>query len=137
MNTARPEPALSVLVLEPDFLLRRTVAGVVRELGLARMHEAASVDLARRLLGTERVDALLVALDEEGDALRLLIDIRADHLACAAQVPLAVTAVRCDASLAVRLKALDIRRLLLKPYRVKDMVLTLRQLLQAQPVTPA
>lgn len=132
MIAPQPLPAFELLLVEPDFLLRRTVGGVVRSLALAQVQEAASLDHARRLLAERRFDALLVALDAEQQALQLLMDLRSGRLRSTAGMPVAVTAGAADAGLAVQLKALDVKRLLLKPFRGKDMVQTVRQLAEAR-----
>lgn len=128
MIAPQPIPAFELLLVEPDFLLRRTVGGVVRSLALAQVQEAASLEHARRLLAEHRFDALLLALDAEHQALQLLMDLRSGRLRSDAATPVAVTAGAADAGLAVQLKALDVKRLLLKPFRGKDMVQTVRQL---------
>ena len=50
MNPLLHSPTHSILVLEPDAVVRSTVASVVRELDLAQVHQAASVPLGTQLL---------------------------------------------------------------------------------------
>jgi DNA-binding NarL/FixJ family response regulator len=124
MKPATPRLGASVLILEPDFLLRRTVVGVIRDMQLAEIHEATQADLASRLLMSRRFDALLFALDDEGAAIELLLSLRRGGTLAPADTPVAVTAAACDASLALRLKELKVRRVLLKPFKVKSVIET-------------
>lgn len=115
-------PSGRLLLVEPQFVLRRTVATMAREMGLADVQEATSPALAERLLHERRFDALLIALDDEGEALKLVGRIRAGESPYPADLPVAATAGSCDVELALRLKELDVRRLLLKPFKVRGML---------------
>jgi hypothetical protein len=127
MNGAAVLPQL--LVVEPDFLLRRTVAGVVREMRLAQVHEATTVEhAARDIAAAPFLNALLISLDAEGAALQLLGQLHDGGRIAALSV--AVTAETCDAGLALRLRELDVRRVLLKPFRVKGIVETIAGLVK-------
>ena len=115
-------PTLSLLLVEPQFLLRRTVAAVARDMRLADPQEITTVDAATRLLSVQTFDALFLSLDEGELAIELMERVRNGETACAAGVPIAVTAAACDTSLALRLKRLDVRRLLLRPFKVKGVL---------------
>jgi CheY-like chemotaxis protein len=115
-------PSGRLLLVEPQFVLRRTVSTMARDMGLADVHEATSTALAERLLFERRFDALLIAIDEDGQALELLRRLRAGQTSQPADLPVAATAVACDVELALRLKQLDVCRLLLKPFKVRGML---------------
>lgn len=115
-------PSGRLLLLEPQFVLRRTVSTMAREMGLADVQEATSTAMAGKLLFESRYDALLIAIDEEGEALELLRRLRAGEASHPANVPVAATAASCDVELALRLKQLDVCRLLLKPFKVRGML---------------
>jgi DNA-binding response OmpR family regulator len=120
--TARVTPSGRLLLVEPQFVLRRTVALLARDMGLADVQEATSPAVAGRLLGERRFDALLVAVDDEGEALELMRRVRAGEIAHPANVPIAATAASCDVELALRMRELDVCRLLLKPFKVRGML---------------
>lgn len=120
--TARAIPGGRLLLVEPQFVLRRTVSTMARDMGLADVQEATSPAVAERLLSERRFSALLVAIDDDGEVLKLLQRLRAGETPHPADVPVAVTASACDVELALRLKQLDIRRLLLKPFKVRGML---------------
>lgn len=111
-----------LLLLESQFVLRRTVSTMAREMGLADVQEATSAATAERLLFERRFDAMLLALDEAGEALELLRRLRAGQTSQPAELPVAAMAASCDVELALRLKQLDVCRLLLKPFKVRGVL---------------
>lgn len=117
---AGPQPRL--LLVEPQFVMRRTVATMARDLRLADVQEATSAAAAEKLLADQRFDGLLIALDDEGDALELVRRVRAGASAQPTDLPVAATAAACDVELALKLKQLDVRRLLIKPFKVRGML---------------
>ncbi|MFN3302765.1 MAG: response regulator [Roseateles sp.] len=119
--SARPPPS-GRLLLEPQFVLRRTVSTMAREMGLADVQEATSATVAEKLLAEWRFDALLLALDEEGQALELLRRVRAGQPSQAVDLPAVAMAASCDVEMALRLKQLDVCRLLLKPFKVRGVL---------------
>lgn len=114
-----------LLIVEPDFLLRRIVAGVARDMRLAWVQEATSVERAAQDLAASHFDAVLLSLDSEGHVIELLDRLRQGLVCSAAATPVAVTAAECDTGLALRLRELDVRRVLLKPFKVKGVVETI------------
>ncbi len=124
--TLRP---ISLLLVEPQFVLRRTVAAVARDMRLANPQEITTIEAANRLVAMQAFDALFVSLDEGDIAIDLMQRVRNGQTQCAPATPIAVTAAACDTSLALRLKSLDVRRLLLRPFKVKgvlDAIVALR-----------
>jgi DNA-binding NarL/FixJ family response regulator len=128
MNTSIHPPAHWILVMEPDAVVRSTVASVVRELELAQVHQAASVPLGAQVLAESVVDALVLSLADTDAALELLTRLRAGDFASRADIPVVVLAPACDGPLALRLKQLEVRRLLLTPFKIRDVVQTLESL---------
>lgn len=133
MNAATPHGRL--LLVEPQFVLRRTVSTMAREMGLADVQEATSPAIAERLLFERRYDALLIAIDDEGEALELLRRLRAGEASHPADVLVAATASACDVELALKLKQLDVCRLLLKPFKVKGMLEVISALGAPEPLS--
>ncbi len=121
-------PTHWMLVVEPDAVVRSTVASVVRELELAQVHQAASVPLGTQVMGESVVDALVLSLADADAALDLLTRLRAGEFASRADIPVVVLAPACDGPLALRLKQLEVRRLLLTPFKIRDVVQTLESL---------
>jgi DNA-binding NtrC family response regulator len=120
--TAAVTPSGRLLLVEPQFVLRRTVSTMAREMGLADVQEATSPALAERMLFERRYDAVLIAIDDEGEAIKLMQKLRAGDSSQPADLPIAATATSCDVELAMQLKQLDVCRLLLKPFKVRGML---------------
>lgn len=135
MNAAHGSPTPTLLIVEPHTMLRRTVVGVARELQLADVHEASSVVAAARLMRSTRFDALIIALDDEGEAVELVSRIRTGESRCPPDMAVAVFSTGCSAGAAMQLKRLEVRRVLLKPYKVKSVLETIAGLWPARTVT--
>ncbi|WP_046116069.1 response regulator [Aquincola tertiaricarbonis] len=125
---ADPSPLPQVLLVEPQFVLRRTVATVARELGIAQVHEAASHEAAARLLADLRFDALVLDIDADGRALRLLAQLRAGSAggpgAQASPPGLPVLALIDPAGppAAAPLAALQVSLLLARPFKARTLL---------------
>lgn len=126
----------SVLLVEPDSLMRSTIVGVVRALGLAELRQASSYDAAHQLLKTTHFDALIIALADDGNGMQLIEAVRDGSACCATNCPIAVMAGHCSVERAMAMVALQVRRVILKPFKVKTVLETIGQLAgQASPGT--
>ena len=113
-----------LLVVEPQQLWRRTLAAVVRELGIAEVEECLRVDAARERLRQQDAEALVLSLDAERDAALALIEsLRADARPGRARLPIIVLAEQCDTELLLRLQVLQVHRLLLKPFKLRQVLM--------------
>ena len=122
-------PPIELLLVEPQFLVRRTVAAVARDMRLANPKELTTIEQAESLVSFHAFDALFLSLDEENAALELMSRVRNGDTKCAPGVPIAVTAGACGTPLALRLKHLEVKRLVLRPFKVKgvlDAIVALR-----------
>lgn len=122
MTDAPPKLSGRLLLVEPQFVLRRTVSVMARDMGLADVQEATNTGVAERLLSERRFHAMLIAIDDDGEALELVRRVRAGDTSQATDLLVAATATACDVELALRLKQLDVCRLLLKPFKVRGML---------------
>jgi hypothetical protein len=123
-------PPIELLLVEPQFLVRRTVSAVARDMHLADSKETTTIEQAETLVAMRAYDALFLSLDEQDAALALMTRVRNGETKCARDIPIAVTAAACGTPLALRLKELEVRRLLLRPFKVKgvlDAIAALRQ----------
>jgi CheY-like chemotaxis protein len=126
-----------LLLVEPQFVMRRTVSTLARDMGLADVQEATSPAHAEKLLFERRFNAVLIAIDDEGGALELMRRLRAGETSHPVDLPIAATAMSCDVELALRLKQLDICRLLLKPFKVRGMLEVISALGAPEPLPQA
>ena len=127
-----------LLLVDPHSLFRRTVAMVARQLQIAEVHESSSLEAAHRLLESQSMDGLLLDIGQGLDALALLQSVRAGALRCPARTPVALTAEACDLPTAQLYKELDVRRIMLKPFKVKTALEVIQDLAKpgATPGTP-
>ena len=117
-----------LLLLEPYFVMRHTVAAVARELGLADIVEATSLDGARQQLARRPFDACMLSVAPDRRELELIQQLRSGALAAAAHTPVAVTTAQCDGGMILTLKELQVSRIVLTPFKVKVLLETLTRL---------
>lgn len=119
-----------LLLVEPDRMVRSTVASVCRGLDLAQVHQAASLAIGQQMLQAQRMDALLLSLAEGETAVALIERLRETR----PEMPVSVMTASADADTVRRLKALGIRRLLLQPFKIRDVVMTVEALCAIAPL---
>lgn len=116
---ARP-PA--VLLVEPQFVMRRTMVAVGRELGLFEFHEASSIARALPMLEARRFGGMVLDLDDGSDALTLLERVRAGEFVCRPDLPVVALTFPVSAEASRRLEALKPLRTLDKPFKVRELL---------------
>jgi hypothetical protein len=126
-----------VLLIEPDGLVRGTVASVCRDMQIARVRQAISIASAEEWLKAGLPHGMLISLAEGDAALDFLVRLRGGAFRCDADMPVAAMAHAGDAALVARLKELDVRRLLLQPFRLRDVIHTLERLWPVQELLTA
>lgn len=122
-------PLPQVLLVEPQFVLRRTIAMVARDLGVVDFHEASSLGRARTLLATHAYAALVLNLDEGAPALQLLGELRQGAFASTPGAAVLVLASAAAPGAGAQLQALGVARVLTKPVRISDLLAALAQAL--------
>jgi CheY-like chemotaxis protein len=117
-----------VLLVEPHFVMRNTVANVARQLRLGEVHEATTHEAALRMLKADVYDALLADLGETHGGLALVQQVREGGTLCVRDVPVAVMALSLDAETVALCKSLAVQRIMIKPFKVKTAVEVLASL---------
>lgn len=120
----------NVLLVEPANLLRRTVSLTMRSLGTAEVTEAANYATAFQACEVRRFDGAIVAIDwpmadNDCDGLTLIQRIRSGQCAVEPSAPISVLVEACDVELLQTLRASKISRILIKPFRVRDVIDTI------------
>jgi DNA-binding NarL/FixJ family response regulator len=136
VSATQQSPSRELLLVEPDGLVRSTVASVCRDMQLARVRQITSVAMAEQWLNSGKPDGLLISLTEGDASLAFLSHLREGGLPCDPALPVAAMARGADAALVGRLKELDVRRFLLQPFRLRDVIHTVEQLWPAQELLP-
>lgn len=128
MSTNHRAPSRKLMLIEPDGLVRSTVASVCRDLRLARVRQIASVGAGEEWLKSGRPDGLLISLSEGDTSLAFLTRLREGGLRCDPAIPVAVMAREGDAALVAQLKELRVLRFLLQPFKLREVIHTVEQL---------
>ena len=116
---ARP-PA--VLLVEPQFVMRRTMVAVARELGIVEFHEATSVARALPLLASRSFRGLVLDMEEGEVCMALLARLRAGDFASRADMPVVALTYAAAPALAGQLDGMQPLRLLNKPFKVGELL---------------
>ena len=111
-----------ILLVEPQFVLRRTMVMVARDLGMVDFHEASSVGRARALLATGAYEGLVLDLQEGPQALERLGELRQGRFAPPRDARVVVLAGGGSPVDAERLQGLDVARVLGKPVRISELL---------------
>jgi len=115
-----------ILLIEPSSLTGSIIVATARQLNLPAVRQVNSVRIAQQRLVHQDFAAVIVSIDEQQqEAIALLEQVRNDALAISASVPVAVITAQVDASTAIKMKALQVRRVLIKPFKVRDVIATI------------
>lgn len=115
-------PIPRILLLEPQFVLRRTIVMVARDLGVVDFHEASSVGRARTLLADETYSGMVLDLAEKSEVLALLADLRQGKFATLRDAPVIVLAGDGESDEAEKLQALGVTQVIGKPVRISQLL---------------
>ncbi|CAH0348543.1 response regulator [Aquabacterium sp. CECT 9606] len=132
MASDRSAKRFSILLVEPYSVVRSTVISVARGLDIVDIHEAPSIDAAAPLLRARAFDGFVIALGNEGAGLALIRLIRDGGTSSPSTAAVAVTTERVDPESIAAFKKLDVKRVLLKPFKVKTILETITAF--AQPI---
>lgn len=122
----------NLLLVEPHFVLRSTVTSVARSLDLGEIHASPSREAASQMLMARRFDAFVVAVGPDGEGLKLINAIRAGSGRGPRDAAVVVMAEFCDERAILAFRELKVRRILLKPFKVKDVLETIQALAQLE-----
>jgi len=123
--------ARHILLVEPEPLLRRTVALTARSLGLSQVHEAASTDAALRMLRERSFDGAVIAVECIGSGgarhydLSLVDRVRDAATSSHHAMPIAIMADQATPTLLRALHERRISRVILKPFRARVLLETI------------
>jgi CheY-like chemotaxis protein len=118
-----------ILLVEPDYLLRRTVVASARALFAVEIDETSRYENALTLVQSHRYNGLLLALDDDGDqALTLVQQLRAGALLPAHDSPVVLMGYDPDRRRAEIIQALAVQRFVHKPVKVRHILEALVQM---------
>lgn len=120
-----------ILLIEPSSMTGGIIVATARQLALAHVRQVNSVRSAEAQLQSRPIACMIVSLDEQAEAVELLRKVRAAEFLVPADIPVAITTAQVDASTAEQLKSLRVRRILLKPFKVRNVISTIEMLVAA------
>lgn len=125
-------PETHILLVEPETMLRRTVAMTARSMGMSQVHEAASNDAALRMLHARNYHGAVVAVGCVGNGAERhydlgLVDILRASVKPGQSMPIAIMAEQATAELLSQLRDRQISRVILKPFRAKVLLETIEK----------
>lgn len=127
----KPPAALpAVLLVEPQFVMRRTMVAVAREMGLVDFHEATSVARALPLLAARSYGGVVLDMGEGSGAITLLERLRAGDFASHADTPVIALTFSATEEIGGKLDALQPLRTLHKPFKVRELLESVSRLRQ-------
>lgn len=122
----KPPNPLPIMLLEPSALLRQTVALTAISIGLGSVWQAANVKAAQEMLEKRPFAGAVVAVDPAAAAdessLSVLESIRNRKTASAVGIPVCVLVDACDQALLGKLRALEVQRILIKPFKARALI---------------
>lgn len=123
-----PPRGKQLLLLEPDYMARHTVALTARSTGLAEVHEAPSFKTAQEMLSQMTFDGLLLALGADDRELELVEQLRCGRTQSPAGAAVAVIVSQCDMARAEKLRLIGVNQIILRPFKVKTLLGTIQTL---------
>ncbi len=116
----------SVLLVEPQFVLRRTVAALARKLDLAEVSEATSVEAAVAAMKRQAFDKIVLDFADPPAALDLIRRLRRGELATKRDALVCFTSAEAlPGSVRDEAKAEGVTAHLSKPYKLQHLLLAL------------
>lgn len=117
---------LPIMLLEPSALLRQTVALTAISIGAGEIWQAANARTAQEMLDRQPFSGAVIALggnDEDGEhSLSAISSIRNRRTASYDGIPVSVLVDVCDQTLLKRLSALNVQRVLIKPFKARVLI---------------
>lgn len=107
-----------LLLVESQFVLRRTIVSVARDLAQVEFHEASSIERARSVLAVEVCRGLVLDIHEGSRAMKLLSDLRCGMFVTPRNVPVIALAADISPDHALHLQEFGVNVVLRKPFKI-------------------
>ena len=131
MNSEKPHSGMNgpeILIIEHSAMVGNIIVSTARQLGLQTLRLVSNARSAQHFMEHQTFVGLIAALDDEEEALALIDKLRKGQFRSPENLPVAITTGFCSTELAHRLKALGPRRILIKPFKIRDLVSTIEAL---------
>lgn len=131
-DTSASNTAKEILLVEESAMIGSIILSTAKQLKLRPVKLVTTHKSARLFLENQLFSALITSLDDDGYALEVIDHLRQGQLRCSVDMPVSVTTGQCDAEMAGRIKALNVQRILLKPFKIRDLITTIQNLVATQ-----
>lgn len=131
MNGA--ERGYQLLLVEPSSIVRSIIVSAVRQQNLAQVHQTSFFTKANDWLVARSFDGILMSIDDASASMDLLTLVRMGAFRCRPNVPVVVLVHPEQRSLAKEWSNLDVKRALPIPFRVGEVIDTVRAMLLSKP----
>ena len=125
--------AKEILLVEKNAMIGSIIQSTARQLQLRPVRWVTTCQSAQLFLENQVFCGLITSLDEAEAALSIVYQLRQGQFRSASNLPVAVTTAQCDVPMAQRIKALEVQRILLKPFKIRDLITTIQTLVTTQP----
>jgi DNA-binding NtrC family response regulator len=122
-----------ILLVEKSAMIGSIILSTARQLKLRPVKLISNHQSAHLFLENQLFCGLITSLDDDGHALGMIHQLRQGQLRCSVDMPVSVTTEQCDVQLASKLKSLNVQRILLKPFKIRDLISTIQILVATQP----
>lgn len=122
-----------ILLVEKSAMIGSIIVSTARQLQLRPVRLVTNCNSAQLFLENQVFCGLITSLDEAEAAFNMIHQLRQGQLRCDAKMPVAVTTSQCDMTMANRIKSLCVQRILLKPFKIRDLVTTIQTLVATPP----
>ncbi|RBA23087.1 histidine kinase [Herminiimonas fonticola] len=112
----------NILLVEKNHMVGSVIASTARQLNLATVRKVASISNAQQYLSNETFSGLIATIEDEIADLQFLYALRNSSFKGAPDMPVVVITPACDEEFAVKLKTLQVSRILIKPFKVRDVI---------------
>ncbi len=118
---------LPILLVEPNALIRQTVALTAASLALGPVQQATSLQAGQRMMQEQNFSSVILPLHADGDEdgvelFAQLYALRAGATLSGENIPVYVTASACSREEVEQLLALRVQRVLIKPFKTRTLI---------------
>ena len=112
----------NILLVEKNHMVGSVIASTARQLNLATVRKVANISNAQQYLSSDIFSGLIANIDDEIADLQFLYALRNSSFKASPNMPVVVITPACDEQFAEKLKTLQVSRILIKPFKVRDVI---------------
>lgn len=121
-----------LLLVEPSSLVRGIIVSVARQLDLAQVHQTSHLGTANGWLSDRSFDGILMSIEEPRASIEMLTLIRMGQFRCDPHIPVVALVHPGERRMLEQLAELDVKRTLLLPFRIREVVDVMRAMWPGQ-----